>query len=227
MKSPSESLAEHDAGGEDSSSTGGTNASQHSETCAYFASSPALTASHVQEMSEVLGVRTPSTTPPSANWAPTHSRKLGYSVPGVSEVQEMCFSQADNIPYSDMDIGLWVGKPMTDKERYDLLMKTWRPGQSYHLPHACRSGKKRYLSQKHLDDYTWLAFSHAKSGLYCKFCVAFSQREGGRGKHELRCLVTKPLTRYDRLSGADGYLKTHTRLSYHQTNQLKAEEFLK
>ena len=108
----------------------------------------------------------------------------------------------DDRPFSDMDIGAWVGKSMNDKDRYDLLMKTWRPGQSYQLPHAYRSGKKRYLSQKHLDDFPWLAFSHVKSGLFCKVCIAFSQKEGG--KQELGYLVTKPLSRYDRLGGSDG-----------------------
>lgn len=56
-------------------------------------------------------------------------------------------------------------------------------------------------------------------------CSFFSQTEEGRGKHEIQCLVTKPLSRYDRLSGANGYLKTHIKLSYHQASQLKAEEF--
>lgn len=120
-------FVEHDTDGEESSSTDGPNTSQYSEYT-YFASSPALTASHIQEMNEVLGIRAPPAILTSA-WGPTYSCKLDNSVPGVSEVQDMCFTQADKTPYSDMDTGLLVGKPMSDKKRNDLLMKIWCSGQ--------------------------------------------------------------------------------------------------
>ncbi|XP_066984526.1 52 kDa repressor of the inhibitor of the protein kinase-like [Macrobrachium rosenbergii] len=132
----------------------------------------------------------------------------------------------DREPLSAMDIGLWVGMSKTDKDKVDILQNSWRPGDTYQLPHTERGGKKRFLRQSHLDNFAWLAYSHVKSGLFCKVCTVFEQRDGGKSKQGLKSLVTEPLRRFDRLTGNDGYLVQHSQTSYHQTNAVRADNFL-
>ena len=100
------------------------------------------------------------------------------------------------------------------------------------MPYSIRFSKgnieKRFLRHEHLDKYKFLAFSPTKGGLFCKFCLLFgagSQR-AGRGSQTLGYLVTKPLDRYDRLFGKDGYVTEHETKGYHKDATERSDTFI-
>lgn len=47
-----------------------------------------------------------------------------------------------------------------------------------------------------LDKYSWLAYSKALNGAFCKYCVVFAGKTGGVGNQPLGNLVITPFTQY-------------------------------
>ena len=65
-------------------------------------------------------------------------------------------------------------------------------------------------------------------GLFCKFCVLAETKEATyRTDAGLGKLVTKPLCRYDRLTGSTGDLNKHHNTEYHKRSAVRCHEFLK
>jgi hypothetical protein len=54
----------------------------------------------------------------------------------------------------------------------------------------------------------------------------FGRDEAGRGNQELYRLVTKPLQKFDKLMGRDGYLTTHEKRDYHKNSVSRGLYFL-
>jgi len=79
----------------------------------------------------------------------------------------------------------------------------------------------RYLKHEHLQQCKYLAFSECRQGLFCKVCVS-----AGRNPSQLNRLVTAPLTAYDRLFGANGYITSHENAKYHKNSAIRATNFL-
>ncbi|XP_046688069.1 uncharacterized protein LOC124373773 [Homalodisca vitripennis] len=136
------------------------------------------------------------------------------------------------------DIGLFVNKKTDEFTKCQLLERHWTPPKSYEFPHSIhtKNGKevKRYLGHQHLEQRNWLVFSDVKKGLFCKFCVLFSDKKCGHNKGMLaQNLVTQPLTSYAKLLGKDGFIQTHENTAYHKIcvqatllNSLCTAEFL-
>ena len=57
-------------------------------------------------------------------------------------------------------------------------------------------------------------------------CVLFAPQAAGRNPSKLNRLVATPLTKYDRLFGADGYITVHENAEYHKTSMVRATCFL-
>lgn len=119
------------------------------------------------------------------------------------------------------DIGLFVNKKTDEFTKCQLLERHWTPPKSYEFPHSIhtKNGKevKRYLGHQHLEQRNWLVFSDVKKGLFCKFCVLFSDKKCGHNKGMLaQNLVTQPLTSYAKLLGKDGFIQTHENTAYHK-----------
>jgi len=57
--------------------------------------------------------------------------------------------------------------------------------------------EKRFLKRSHFEKYKWLVYSKSKNGLFCKFCVFFSNKGGKDNNIELKKLVNEPLNKYD------------------------------
>lgn len=114
-----------------------------------------------------------------------------------------------------MDIGEHIGSKSlcnNDNLIFELVQNPWQPDEKYLKNVFTDRGKqgRRYLNKTMFDRFPWLAYSHIKGGLFCKYCALFSvSKSGGRGQQCLGKLVTEPLSRYDKLTGAGGYLTTH------------------
>ncbi len=117
--------------------------------------------------------------------------------------------------------------------RRELLENPWHPSNpQYQFPATFRHRKngkseKIGINEQYFKTHNWLAYSHAKQGLLCKFCVVFSSHEGGRGNQLLGRLVTEPLTKFDKLTGKDGYLPSHETTDYHKNAVIRGLHFLR
>ncbi|CAH1983061.1 unnamed protein product [Acanthoscelides obtectus] len=76
-----------------------------------------------------------------------------------------------------------------------------------------------------LKRFNWLAYSKAKDGTYCKFCVLFANEFTGKGQHQkLGALVTMPFRKW---KDAIDKFTSHSNSEYHKFSCLAAENFMK
>ena len=128
------------------------------------------------------------------------------------------------------DIGLHIGVSLSDAHKMELLNNSWVPGADYAMPYSTRiiNGKeKRYLKHMHLQQHSLLSYSPSQQGLFCRPCVLFGPTTGeaGRGHQKLNALVSKPLNKYHRLFGKDGYVTNHEATDYHKSAIIQVAEF--
>jgi hypothetical protein len=146
---------------------------------------------------------------------------------------------------ADNDIGLAVG----DDRQFELsaehrikFLTPWRPTCDQDYPSSTRhegvtkegEERRRRLLPRHLDMYQWLAVSKVdgKQGAFCVPCVLSTSAAGvggrSRGHGQLPGkLVTKPLDRFDELTGKNGALTRHQLTEYHQSSILAMDDFKK
>jgi hypothetical protein len=142
--------------------------------------------------------------------------------------------EASSVIYQ-YDVGQFVDCAMSldDYTKCQLLENPWMPPHKYEFPFSVHHKKtrveRRYVGRSHLEQYHWLVLSHAKQGLFCKYCPFFVPGHlGGIQKATpLRTLVTKPLTSFAKLLGKDGDLEVHSRNKYHLEAVESGKSFLK
>jgi len=122
-----------------------------------------------------------------------------------------------------LDIGNFIDKnnEISDFAKYSILKRCNVPKDfTYPFSLHFKQGKqeKRFLRPNHFEKYSWLEYSHVKSGLFCKYCVIFlvSTKGGRRNTEQLKNLVTQPLKNFAKLTGKDGYLDKHNNNLYHK-----------
>ena len=79
------------------------------------------------------------------------------------------------------DIRLAVGKVLSAEEKAKFL-QPWQPQQEHEYPSSARndrSGQKRVLRKKHLEQFPWMAVSQRSEGAFSFPCVLFGA--GGVG----------------------------------------------
>lgn len=136
-------------------------------------------------------------------------------------------------PSHRLDIGNYIGIPsIDDMLKEELLQNCWSPPSDYKMPFSTHTKQgreeKRFFSHKYLVQFPWLAFSHEKSGLFCKYCVLFPQQEvGSRQQNRVNRFVSVPLRNFSKLTGKDGAFTLHSSREYHQTAVCRAMHFLK
>lgn len=124
---------------------------------------------------------------------------------------------------------------LTEEDRTKFI-SPWKPSREDDFPSSShmKSGKmrKRRLLPHHCEEFPWLGVSKVEGmeGAFCVPCVLFVGRGGvggrSRGKGQLPGkLVTKPLTRFDDLTGKNGALSSHQDNEYHKENVLAMEHF--
>ena len=130
------------------------------------------------------------------------------------------------------DIGLYISSTEISNDICSLLLRShWKPPERFEYPYSTRSDRgkiiKRYLSKNHLQDHDWLELSPSQNGLFCVPCVLFGPATKSVNGQNLSCLVSKPLKRYDKLSGKQGTLCLHEQKKYHKLAVLKSRDFMK
>ena len=145
---------------------------------------------------------------------------------------------------ADNDIGLVVGSSQMSAEQRAKFMKPWRPISDQDYPYSVRHDRqqltkqgeerRRRLLPHHMTLFPWLAVSKVvgKEGAYCVPCVlsTVATGVGGRSKGHGQLpgkLVTKPLDRYDDLTGKEGALTRHQQTVYHQESVMALDDFKK
>ncbi len=124
-------------------------------------------------------------------------------------------------------------KQIDDYTKHQLLSNHWQPSDVYAFPYSLHmmNGKetRRYFRPQFFNKYPWLVYSHAKQGLFCKYCPFFATGGVGGGQKTvpLQKLVTKPLTNFKDLSGQKGDLETHSNNLYHKRAAEQASAFIR
>ena len=97
-----------------------------------------------------------------------------------------------------LDIGLYVNKhDIPDDIKYQLLKQPWKPDATYKFPKIQQSGQNRSFVYNWLNTFPWLAYSKAKEGAFCVYCVLFATPTVGKGSHQSTgVLVSRPLCKY-------------------------------
>ncbi|CAF3927502.1 unnamed protein product [Rotaria sordida] len=130
------------------------------------------------------------------------------------------------------DIGLWIGKRLTDEQKYELITNHFKPDKGFVWPYkerkVVKNGKsivqKRYLKQSHLDEFKWLRYSQFHKGLYCIACCLFATSV--TGVSSFGKLVEKPLNDYKYLLGNNGDLLLDQNKQYHSDSIAKMNNFI-
>ncbi|XP_025415028.1 zinc finger MYM-type protein 1-like isoform X2 [Sipha flava] len=132
--------------------------------------------------------------------------------------------------FSD-DIGQFL-RPAnpSDHIKFKILEKLNIPENNFVYPFSIHIKKgreeKRFLKRSHFEKFKWLVYSKSKSGLFCKFCVFFSNKGGKDNNVELKKLVNEPLNKFAKLLGKDGDLEKHNSNLYHLNALTSATDFL-
>lgn len=85
----------------------------------------------------------------------------------------------------------------------------------------------RHLMQSHIDRYLQFAYSDTLQGLFCKVCVLSRlQFACNKTYAVLGKLVTKQLSRYDRLIGYTGELQCYLKTEHHKLAEERGNTFL-
>ena len=114
------------------------------------------------------------------------------------------------------------------------LLGNLQQNQSFHI--QVKSGKERIrrLLPHHLSNFPWLAVSRVDGvqGAFCVPCVLFMSTHGhgvggrshGHGQVAGR-LVSRPLDRFDDLTGKSGSLSLHETKDYHKSCLIAMDNF--
>jgi len=89
---------------------------------------------------------------------------------------------------SENNISLLINNNFNLQDRIDFMNKIWTPDVKYNFPLKTFGGKNLKFKLNWLQRWKWLSYSKIRNGAFCKFCVIFSQKEGGIGNQNLRML---------------------------------------
>lgn len=90
----------------------------------------------------------------------------------------------------------------------------WTPDFSYNFPIKAVGKKHLKFQASWLQTWKWLFYSKIINRAFCKYCVIFSQKEGGIGKQSLGMLCTKEFCNWKH---AIEKFKNHEETGYHKT----------
>ncbi|CAH1714311.1 unnamed protein product, partial [Aphis gossypii] len=113
---------------------------------------------------------------------------------------------------SIFDIKLFIDKKLTKTEKTEALNTIWTPGKNYDFPITLYGSKNLKFQMSWFDKWSWIAYSGLDDGIYCKYCVLFCVKQGGKGGQSLGQLCTQPLKNWKH---AIQKLKSHEASNYH------------
>lgn len=83
------------------------------------------------------------------------------------------------------DISFYINKKLAKNDIINVLNNLWKPDIQFNFPTKTyvygKEKKEKNLKFQYswLMRFSWLAYSAVENGAFCKFCVAFSKKEGG------------------------------------------------
>ncbi|CAI6377563.1 unnamed protein product [Macrosiphum euphorbiae] len=123
------------------------------------------------------------------------------------------------------DISLFVNRRLSDEEKLLVLKNVWKPQKNYDFPLLeLNKGRSLKFQYAWLDKYSWLAYSKALNGAFCKYCVVFAGNTGGVGNQPLGNLVISPFQQY---KNAHRTLGIHQAREYHIASVTDSEHFIR
>ena len=79
------------------------------------------------------------------------------------------------------DIGTYVGRRLTDEEKYYLLTEAFIPVRSYAFPATLLNNCNRRFRHQWLESYEGLVYSPSLDACFCQYCFLFEANKSGRG----------------------------------------------
>ena len=124
-----------------------------------------------------------------------------------------------------LDIGELVGHDLAQiSAAATLKIINSREPRSTIFPIIQEGYHLRSFQHSWLATYSWLHYSHCKTGGMCAACVLFGTEFVGRGNHQNREIFVKtPMAKYKK---ATELLKKHHACTFHNESMIKLEEFV-
>lgn len=111
--------------------------------------------------------------------------------------------------------GMKIGS-LSDKDKFALLTKHYKPGRNFAFPKTFMNGCKRSFRFDWFDKHPWLVYSSVHDGGYCLPCILFAKMEG-KG-----ALVKTPFNRWVKKTEV---IDKHEQLSYRSSALIEAGDF--
>ena len=123
------------------------------------------------------------------------------------------------------DIGLHYEdiEKLSDNEIYDLMLHHWKPGKDFSFPRTTEASGEKHFLIKHLDAFSWLAYSQYLDGCFCIPFLLFGRKTGHRVAARLKKLFTEPYTYWT--SACSGFKDHEQRSAVHKDSVLIVENF--
>ncbi|KAF0707053.1 52 kDa repressor of the inhibitor of the protein kinase-like [Aphis craccivora] len=136
------------------------------------------------------------------------------SVPSVECSTSTNDSKETEVYHSIFYITAYIGKHMSNNEKLEALKTIWTPGKNHNFPITLHGyGNKNLKFQlSWLNKWNWIAYSSLVDGVYCKYCVLFGIKKGGKGGQLLGQLCNQPFKNWKH---ATEKFKLHESTNYH------------
>lgn len=122
---------------------------------------------------------------------------------------------------SPKDVATYCRKNLNNNEKYELLVNTWVPDETFKFPISSYRNLKFQLSW--LRSFQWMTYSAEEDGVYCKYCVLFAIKSAGKGNHQiLKTFVGAPFRNWKK---ALETFREHQEKRYHKDAFIDAQNF--
>ena len=134
-------------------------------------------------------------------------------------------SQAPTLPcLPPTDIADYMGKQLSDSERFELHKRCWKPPTGYKFPEITEKTQIRRFNREWFNKYPWLRFSDKLGGGVCLYCIVFYHpgRSVGRGSFNApTTFITKVWNNWKKSE----QLSEHNNHGYHKWAETQAVNF--
>lgn len=134
------------------------------------------------------------------------------SVPSVECSTSTNDSKETEDNHSIFDITAYIGKHMSNNEKLEAIKTIWTPGKNHNFPITLHGNKNLKFQLSWLNKWNWIAYSSLVDGAYCKYCVLFGIKKGGKGGQLLGQLCNQPFKNWKH---ATEKFKLHENTNYH------------
>ena len=152
---------------------------------------------------------------------PSTAAHSSTSAAATEEMKSCSAFDAENC----LDIGEIVGHDVAKlSAAAKLKIINWKEPSTTIFPLIQEGNHSRSFQHSWLTTYSWLRYSHCKTGGMCVACALFGAEFVGRGNHQNPGIFVKtPMAKYKK---ATELLKKHHACTFHNESMIKLEEFV-